>query len=123
MKISGIASLHVYIQPEAVSLRIHLISFGGVLKLLKHLSWANAPSFILDTDVGRRVVVGLEEVGGFEMGREVRCDELLVLSTRLCVATVSARTREQRSIRRLTTIVPLPQRPFQCPEMKLTQLR
>ena len=62
MQVPGISSLHVYIQPEAVGLWVNLIRLCRVIQLLEHVAWANAPPFVLDADVGRRMVMGLEEV-------------------------------------------------------------
>jgi hypothetical protein len=104
----------VDVDAEAIGLRVNLIGLCGVVKLLQHLARPDAPSFILDTDVCRRVVVGLEEIGRFEMGGEVGRDELLVLTARLDAVN---RGRLCSAGRELTTTVPLPQRPAQCPEM------
>ncbi len=58
--------------------------------------------------------MGLEEVGGFEVGGEVGRNELLVLTAGLDIVSEGI---VQRWGGQLTTTVPLPHRPFQCPEM------
>lgn len=83
VQISRITSLHMYVEPEAVGLWIHLICLGWVVQLLEDVARTNTPSFVLDADKCRRVVVGLEKVGRFEVGGEVGCDELFVLTTGL----------------------------------------
>lgn len=56
--------------------------------------------------------MGLEEVARVEVGREVGCDELFVLSTGLQRRGPLA-LRQDGGNPGLTTTVPLPQRPFQ----------
>jgi hypothetical protein len=68
MQISLIASLHVNVQSERVGLRVNLISLRRVVQLLQHLARADTPALILDANVGRRVIVSLEEVRRVEMG-------------------------------------------------------
>lgn len=83
MQVSRIARLHMDVESEAVRFRIHLICLGGVFQFVQHFARTDAPAFVSDADVGGWVVVGLEEVGGFEVGGEVGCDELLVLTAGL----------------------------------------
>lgn len=71
------------VESEAVRFGIHLICLGGVFQLVQHFARTDAPTFVPDADVGGRVVMGLKEVGGFEVGGEVRRDELLVLTAGL----------------------------------------
>ena len=50
----------MYVEPEAVSLWVDLIRLIRILKLLKYFPRTDAPSLILHTDEGRRVIVRLE---------------------------------------------------------------
>lgn len=83
MQIPRIARLHPHEQPETVQLRVDLVRLGGFFQLLEHVARTDAPAFVLDGDVGGRVVVGLEEEFGVEVGGEVGGDELGVLAAGL----------------------------------------
>ena len=92
------------VQSKRVSLGIDFVRLSRVVELLEHLARTDAPAFILDTDVGGRVVVGLKEVGRIEVGGEVGCDELFVLAAGLVgegsVSVVLRRRRRRRRRRR-----------------------
>ena len=84
------------VQSERVSLGVDLVRLSRVVELLEHLARADAPAFILDTDVGGRVVVGLKEVGGIEVGGEIGCDELFILAAGLVEGSVSVVLQRRR---------------------------
>ena len=71
------------VKPKAVGFRVDLIRLGRVIQLFEHLARADAPAFVLDANVSRRMVVSLEKVGGVEVGGEIGCDKLLVLTAGL----------------------------------------
>ncbi len=73
------------VESEAVSFGVHFIRLCRVFELLQHFARSNAPPFIFDADEGRRVVVSLEKVRGFEMSGEVRRNKLFVLAAILGV--------------------------------------
>lgn len=71
------------VESERVGLGVHLVRLSRIVQLLQGLPRPNTPSLISDGDVCRRVVMSLKEVARVEMGGEVRCDELFVLSAGL----------------------------------------
>ena len=71
------------VESERIGLRVDFVCLGRVIQLLQGVPRPNTPSFISDGDVCRRVVMGLKEVARVEVGREVGCDELFVLSAGL----------------------------------------
>lgn len=83
VQVPRVTRLHVDIESERVALGIDFICLSRVIQLLQGLPRPNTPSFISDRDVRRRVVMCLKEVARVEVGGEVGCDELFVLSTGL----------------------------------------
>ena len=83
MEVTGIASLHVDIETEGVRLGVHLVCNSRVFELLQDIAGADAPSLRFNSDVRRRVVMGLEEVVCIEVGGEIGSYELGVLTTGL----------------------------------------
>lgn len=83
VQVPRIARLHVNVESEGVRLGVDLIRLRGIIQFFQRLPRPDAPSFIPNRDVCRRVVVGLEEVARVEVGGEIGCDELFVLSAGL----------------------------------------
>ena len=83
VQVPRVTSLHVDVESERVGLGVDFICLGRVIQLLQGLPRPNTPSFVSNGDVCRWMVMGLEEVARVEVGGEVRCDELFVLSARL----------------------------------------
>lgn len=71
------------VESERVGLGIDFVCLGRIVELLQRVPWPDAPTFGSDGYVCGRVVVCLEEVAGVEVGGEIGCDELFVLSARL----------------------------------------
>lgn len=102
------------------------VGAGGILQLLEDLARARAPAEGVHGDVGRGVVLGLQQVLGVDARGEVFDGDLVVLAAGLggvisiCMGEVE---REREKGRELTITMPLPQRPAHWPPMKLIQLR
>ena len=71
------------VESEGVTLGVDFVSLRRVVQLLQGVPRPNTPSFVSNRDVCRRVVMCLKEVAGVEVGGEVGCDELFVLSAGL----------------------------------------
>ena len=71
------------VESERVGFGVDFVCLSRIIQLLQCVPWSNTPTFGSNGDVCRRVVVSLEEVAGVEVGGEVGCDELFVLSARL----------------------------------------
>ncbi len=97
VQIPRVTGLHVDVNSERIGLRIDLICLSRVIQLFQGFPRPNAPSLSPHGNVCRRVVVCLEEVAGVEVGGEVGCDELFVLSARLAV-TASVRVGHRSTI-------------------------
>ena len=72
MEIPRIPSLHTNKHSERIRLGIDFISFGRVLQLLQDIPRTDTPAIVLDGDVRRWVIVGLQEVSTVQVGREIR---------------------------------------------------
>ena len=83
MQIPRVARLHVKVESERVGLGIDIVGLSRIVELLQDISGSDAPTFHPDGDECRRVIVGLEEEVGVDVGGEVLGAELLVLSARL----------------------------------------
>ena len=83
VQVPRVTSLHVDVESERVCLGVDFVCLRRVIQLLQCLPRPNAPTFISNRDVCRRVVMSLKEVAGVDVGGEVGCDELFVLSTGL----------------------------------------
>lgn len=83
VQVPRITRLHVDVESEGVGLGVDFIRLSGIVQFFQRVPRPDAPSFVPDRDVCRRVVVCLEEVAGVEVGGKIGCDELFVLSTGL----------------------------------------
>lgn len=82
VQVPRVTSLHMDVESERVGLGVDFICLSRVIQLLQGLPRPDTPSFISNRDVCRRVVMGLKQVARVEVGGEVGCDELFVLSAR-----------------------------------------
>ena len=83
VQVPRVTSLHVDVESERVGLGVNFICLSGVIQLLQGIPRPDAPPFVPNGDVCRRMVMRLKEVAGVEVGGEVGCDELFVLSAGL----------------------------------------
>lgn len=119
MQIARIAGFHVHVQAKGIQLRVHIIRLRGILEFLQNLPRPHAPPIRLHRNKGGGMIVRLQQIVGVDMGGQVGRDQLRVLAPGLRRVMLSDE-KEQMSFqqrRTLTTTVPFPHRPFQCPEI------
>ena len=80
VKIARVAGLHVQVGAERVHLWIDGVHGSGLLQFLEDVTRTNAPAFTTDSDIGRRMIVGLENEVGFNVSGKILSHELFLLS-------------------------------------------
>ena len=71
------------VEPERVAFWINFIGLHRIIELFQDITRPNPPTLGTNSDKSGWMIVGLEQVVGLHMGREVLCHKLLVLSARL----------------------------------------
>ena len=129
MQVPLVAALHMNIDSERVSLRIHLIRLRRIIEFLEDLTGPNAPPFMLDGNECWGMVVGLEEVGAVHVGGQVGARRVGRLGRSRAVVSQESELNGDRKVDGegcneergllvgiglgLTTTVPFPHLPFQ----------